>query len=176
VILFVADSITNNRKGFVFLKKAFEQLNNDNVILCAVGNKNSELESINNIVELGAIYDERLMSIVYSAADVFVIPSLMDNLPNTVLESIMCGTPVIGFPVGGIIDMIQHGENGLLTKEISATSLLESLKEFLKADSTVFNSKRIRENAVEKYNLKIQSEAYKKLYETILQNYTTTKN
>lgn len=175
VILFVADSISNNRKGFVFLKRAFEQLENENVILCAVGNKNSELESINNILELGQIYDERLMSIVYSAADVFVIPSLMDNLPNTVLESLLCGTPVIGFPVGGIVDMIQQGENGLLTRDISVSALLDSLKDFLN-ENTVFDSKQIRKNAVGKYDLEVQAAAYKKLFASILKNYLKTKN
>ena len=131
VILFVADSISNNRKGFIFLKKAFEQLTQDDVILCAIGQKNGELASLNNVLELGPIYDERLMSVVYSAADVFVIPSLMDNLPNTVLESLMCGTPVIGFPVGGIPDMIEHGKNGLLTKDVSVSGLKDTLLVFL---------------------------------------------
>lgn len=167
VILFVADSISNNRKGFIFLKKAFEQFAMDNIILCAIGNKNSELESINNILELGPIYDERLMSIAYSAADVFVIPSLMDNLPNTVLESIMCGTPVIGFPVGGIPDMIQDWENGLLTKDISVTSLLETLVSFLNSTEK-FDRNAIRENAVKKYNQKLQSTRYIELFEKIL--------
>ncbi|MBF4465657.1 glycosyltransferase [Flavobacterium sp. LC2016-12] len=167
VILFVADSINNNRKGFVFLKKAFEKLANPDLVLCAIGNKNSALASIDNIYELGPIYDERLMSIAYSAADVFVIPSLMDNLPNTVLESLMCGTPVIGFSVGGIVDMIQHKKNGLLVKEISVQSLLETLQEFLEFEN-VFDSSEIRKNAVEKYDLKVQAYEYEKLFNSIL--------
>jgi len=166
VTLFVSDSISNNRKGFVFLKRAFEQLVDANLILCAIGQKNSELESINNILELGPIYDERLMSIAYSAADVFVIPSLMDNLPNTVLESIMCGTPVIGFPVGGIPEMIIDGENGLLTKDISVSSLVETLSKFLDSPG-MFDRKRIRENAIEKYDQKIQAERYISLFKKI---------
>ncbi|WP_456377840.1 glycosyltransferase [Lutibacter sp.] len=169
VVLFVADSISNHRKGFVFLKKAFEQLKDDNVVLCAIGSKKSNLNSINNVVELGPIYDERLMSIAYSAADVFVIPSLMDNLPNTVLESIMCGTPVIGFPVGGIPDMIQHGENGMLTKDISVSSLVETLSLFLKSTDQ-FDRDKIRENAVKKYDQKIQAANYIKLFESIIEN------
>lgn len=167
VVLFVADSISNNRKGFIFLKKAFEQLANANLVLCAIGSKNSNLESLNNIIELGSIQDERLMSIAYSAADVFVIPSLMDNLPNTVLESLMCGTPVIGFPIGGIPDMIQDGENGFLTKEISVSSLLETLNKFLNSSET-FDINKIRENAVKKYDQKIQASNYIKLFESIL--------
>ena len=109
IILFVADSISNNRKGYVYLKRAFEQLNNKDVVLCSIGAKSASLITINNIIELGTISNERLMSVVYSAADAFIIPSLMDNLPNTVLESLLCGTPVIGFPIGGIPDMIQDG-------------------------------------------------------------------
>ena len=167
VILFVADSISNNRKGFIFLKKAFEQLTRDDVILCAIGQKNGELASLNNVLELGPIYDERLMSVVYSAADVFVIPSLMDNLPNTVLESLMCGTPVIGFPVGGIPDMIEHGKNGLLTKDVSVSGLKDTLLDFLDSEND-FNRNSIREDAKNKYDLKIQAQAYIDLFRDIL--------
>ncbi len=166
VILFVADSISNNRKGFVYLKRAFQQLTNKNVVLCAIGQKNSELESINNILELGPIYDERMMSVAYSAADVFVIPSLMDNLPNTVLESIMCGTPVIGFPVGGIPEMIIDGKNGLLTKEISVNSLVETLTDFLDKPER-FDKDEIRADALKKYDQKIQAERYISLFKEI---------
>jgi len=167
VVLFVADSISNNRKGFIYLKKAIEQLNDSNLVLCAIGSKNSSIKSFENIIELGSIKDERLMSIAYSAADVFVIPSLMDNLPNTVLESLMCGTPVIGFPVGGITDMIQDGENGFLTDEISVESLKSTLSKFLTAENN-FDRMSIRENAVGKYDQKIQADNYIRLFNNIL--------
>jgi glycosyltransferase involved in cell wall biosynthesis len=167
VILFVADSIDNHRKGFIFLQKAFQQIANSNIVLCAIGNKNSDLESIENILELGPIYDERLMSIAYSAADVFILPSLMDNLPNTVLESLMCGTPVIGFSVGGMQDMIQDRANGFLTEEISVESLVKSINEFLK-NTDCFNKIEIRENALKKYDQKVQSQRYIDLFTNIL--------
>lgn len=171
VVLFVADSITNNRKGYAYLKKAIKQIERDDVVLCAIGHTNGHLENISNVLELGTIYDERLMSIAYSAADVFVIPSLMDNLPNTVLESLMCGTPVIGFPAGGITDMVQHGINGLLTKEISVNALLESLENFLNSIKS-FDRTKIRTEAVKKYDLKIQASAYTDLYRDILKTKT----
>lgn len=167
VILFVADSISNNRKGFIFLKKAFEQIADANVVLCAIGNKNSNLELLNNIIELGSIYDERQMSFAYSAADVFVIPSLMDNLPNTVSESLMCGTPIIGFPVGGIPNMIQDGINGFITDEISVNSLVKTLIRFLDQPD-YFDRKKIRDNAMKKYNLKTQSNSYIQLFKDII--------
>ncbi|TXE17130.1 glycosyltransferase [Psychroserpens burtonensis] len=167
VILFVADSISNHRKGYAYLKKALDMIKLDDVVLCAVGGKTSELESEKSAIELGLIYDERLMSIVYSAADVFVIPSLMDNLPNTVLESLMCGTPVIGFSVGGIPDMIEHNINGLLVDNISSQSLVKTIKQFF-ATIDNFNRSSIRTTAVKKYDLAVQANAYTKLFEDIL--------
>jgi glycosyltransferase involved in cell wall biosynthesis len=122
---------------------------------------------MNNIKELGAISDERLMSIVYSAADVFIIPSLMDNLPNTVLEALMCGTPVIGFPIGGIPDMLQNGFNGLVTSEVNSLSLCETIEIFLKTKDS-FNRDEIRNNALSKYSYHIQAKNYLKLYKSIL--------
>ena len=167
VILFVADYVTNERKGFIYLKRVVEQLRLDNVVICAVGDKNEEFKSLNNIIELGVINDEKLMSTVYSVVDVFVIPSLMDNLPNTVLESLMCGTPVIGFPVGGIPEMIQDGINGFLTEDISVASLLKTLTKFL-AEDQIFDRAQIRANAVKKYAQEKQAEKYVVLFNNLL--------
>ncbi|WP_405605396.1 glycosyltransferase [Polaribacter sp. Asnod1-A03] len=166
MILFVADSVTANRKGFVFLEKAIESINNKDVVLCVIG-KNKLKSNFSNIIQLGVLKDDNLMSLAYSAADVFVIPSLMDNLPNTVLESIMCGTPVIGFPVGGIPDMITNGFNGLITNEISVESLVESINQFLEGIDK-YKRKDIYKEAFNKYNLSVQAKAYEDLYKSIL--------
>ncbi len=163
VILFVADSINKNRKGFIYLLEAFKQLELEDVTLCTIGS-NDGLEINKQVLKLGDINDEKLMSYAYSAADVFVIPSIMDNLPNTVLESLMCGTPVIGFPVGGIPDMIQDGVNGLLTNEISVTSLFETLTRFLNITEN-FDRNKIRKDAIEKYNQYIQAKKYIDLFQ-----------
>ncbi len=168
IILFVADSIDNNRKGFSYLKKAFENLNNSNLVLCAIGHINEEIQVTDGIIELGFIKDENRMCTIYNAADVFVIPSLMDNLPNTVIESLSCGTPVIGFPVGGIPDMVQDGINGLLAKEISVNALVETINTFLNTMDS-FDRDSIRTKAVMKYDLKIQANSYIDLFENILE-------
>jgi len=167
VILFVADSVDKDRKGFSFLKKAFEIIDNKDIWLCSIGGQAQQILNSNQYLSLGTLNDEVAMSYAYSAADVFVIPSLMDNLPNTVLESLMCGTPVIGFPVGGIVDMVQHGKNGYITEEINALSLLKTLQLFL-AEGEKFNNREIRNNALEKYNQNIQADNYLKLYKSIL--------
>lgn len=169
VILFVADSISSYRKGYQFLNKALEMLKQDNVVLCAIGAKQGDLNTTAKVIELGVINDELLMSMAYSAADVFVIPSLMDNLPNTVLESLMCGTPVIGFPTGGIKDMVKHGENGLITKTISSDSLSLTLNDFLE-NRAQYDRETIRKLALEHYDLPIQAQAYMSLYNQVLKS------
>lgn len=168
VILFVAESLSNNRKGFMFLKRALENLKSNDFVLCVVG-KNKTSIGFKNVIELGMIKDEVKMSMTYTAADVFVIPSLMDNLPNTVVESLCCGTPVIGYPIGGIPEMIVNGENGLLTAEISVAALAKTINEFL-SNSNQYNREAIAKEASKKYNLDVQANAYINLFNTILLN------
>ena len=61
---------------------------------------------------LGYVSDEKQIVAIYNSADAFVLPSLEDNLPNTIMESMACGVPSIGFRVGGIPEMIDHQQNG----------------------------------------------------------------
>lgn len=167
IILFVAESISNSRKGFNFLKEAFSLLRNEsNICICAIGSIESK-DSFEKIIYLGDISNEELMAVAYSAADVFVIPSLEDNLPNTMIESLLCGTPVIGFPVGGIQETIIDSNNGYICSEISVNALVERIKYYF-LNMEVFNSDKIALDAREKFALNIQAEQYIKLYKDLL--------
>jgi glycosyltransferase involved in cell wall biosynthesis len=171
VVLFVADSLENSRKGYIYLKRALAELSDEilnGLVLCAVGSK-SELEENNKVIELGKIQDERLMAMTYAAVDLFVIPSLEDNLPNTMLESLCCGTPVLGFPTGGIVDAIEDGVNGLLCDEISVNALVKGLNRFLSGE-VVFDREAISKIAKERFDLAKQANAYIGLYREILSN------
>lgn len=166
VLLFVADYIENFRKGYAVLLKALEGVADTNIVLCSIGNKFGELIENENLIELGEIKDERLMSLAYTSADAFIIPSLMDNLPNTVVESLMCGTPVIGFPVGGIKDLIQHQQNGIVANEISASGLCSAIQQFLE-NKNLYDRKKISSDATKKYDISVMVENYKALYKSI---------
>jgi glycosyltransferase involved in cell wall biosynthesis len=78
----------------------------------------------------------------------------------------MCGTPVVGFPVGGIVDMIQHGKNGLLCSEVSSASLAESLQLAFSGNFT-FDSAEIRKDAIKRYDIRMQVRNYADLYRKI---------
>lgn len=169
VILFVSDSIKNSRKGFGYLKKAFEDISNEyknDLFLCAVGS-NLEVNLNENIIELGRINDEKLMAMVYSASDLFVIPSLYDNLPNTMIESLLCGTPVIGFNIGGIPDVVIDQKTGYLCPEISVQSLKETIEKFL-INPDIFDREKIAAISKSKYASNIQAKNYIELYQKIL--------
>jgi glycosyltransferase involved in cell wall biosynthesis len=169
IILFVAGALGNSRKGLSYLEKANERLIKEghSFTLVSVGEFNGKSNEMSNVIQLGRIADEELMAKIYSAADVFVIPSLAENLPNTIIESFFCGTPVIGFPVGGIKEMIQNAENGYLCDTVSVDSLVEKLNIFL-MNSLMFNSEKIRTNAVKIYSSDIQASRYIELYKTLL--------
>jgi glycosyltransferase involved in cell wall biosynthesis len=169
IILFVSFySLNIKRKGYQYLIDALNSSNfTENVILCTVGG-NSDL-TIDNIpvIQLGNVNDERLMSAIYSACDLFIIPSIEDNLPNTILESLMCGTPVLGFPAGGIKEIIKNGENGILCEKISIDSLIGMLLKFIKGEYA-FSREKIRMNSVLNYDIDIQANSFSELYNQIL--------
>ena len=84
---------------------------------------------------LGALDNDRFLSMVYSAADVFVICSSQDNLPNTVLEALACGVPVVGVGVGGIPDMVRSGETGITVSSADANDLSAAICRLLSDSS-----------------------------------------
>lgn len=136
-VLFVSDNVGNYRKGFDLLREALGTLATRSPIALLVAGSNEgsnqlpELGPQVRCIPLGYITDESRMAESYAAADLFVIPSRQDNLPNTVLESLACGTPVVGFRQGGMTDMVVDGETGLLANEITAPSLRNALQSLL---------------------------------------------
>lgn len=77
---------------------------------------------------LGTLNDELTLALVYSSADVFVLPSRQDNLPNTVMEAMACGTPCVAFNIGGMPDMIEHQKNGYLAQTDKGEDLAQGIK------------------------------------------------
>lgn len=123
VILFGADSaLTNPYKGFDFFMDALQILNKKE----SVNNKEIEIvlfgSSYNQKIDkmipfqtkfIGYLHDNYSLAMLYNSADVFCIPSLADNFPNTILEAINCKLPVVGFNVGGIPDMVNRNSGYL---------------------------------------------------------------
>ena len=84
---------------------------------------------------LGYVNDTKKIVDVYNAVDVFVLPSLSENLPNTIMEAMSCGVPCVGFDVGGIPEMIDHLQNGYVARYKDAVSLAEGIAWILDKDT-----------------------------------------
>ena len=129
-------SKNDKHKGTQYLVDALNELAsrpeipNEQIELVIFGNKDEK-----NVPEfpfkttfLGTIGKDDHLAKCYSAADAFITPSLEDNLPNTVMESLACATPVVAFTTGGIPDMVKHLENGYLAKYESASDLADGIE------------------------------------------------
>ena len=166
IISFVSSDIHNFRKGFDMLYEAIQRMGDlDDVIFCAVGSAPGDLIR-ENVRYLGNIRDERLMSLVYTASDGYVLPSREDNLPNVMIEAMACGTPVLSFPIGGMLDVIRPNFNGNFATEISSNSLAEGLSLFIK-NITKYDRQQIRRNIIDHYSLPVQAKNYINLYNEI---------
>lgn len=130
LILFAAFNTKDKHKGISFLLRALDILsaNSQEIELVIIGKKTNLLESVNfKINYLGFISDDVRVRQIYKAVDVFVTPSVEDNLPNTVLESLSVGTPVVAFKTGGIPEMIDHAKNGYLAEYKNSEQLAEGI-------------------------------------------------
>ncbi len=94
-----------------------------------MGGEPPGLDKCNDVLVLPRTTDEARVASYYAASDVFALPSFEDNLPNTVSESLCCGTPVAAFPTGGIVEMVQPGINGGLTQYATAQGLADVIQQ-----------------------------------------------
>jgi glycosyltransferase involved in cell wall biosynthesis len=169
-VLFCADSIHNRRKGYDILLQAIDRLSED-IVLLAVGKTERNGEIDRRIRHLGSFNNEFALAAAYSAADAFIIPAREDNFPNTILESMACGTPVLGANVGGIPETVRRGMNGLLFEPDNADDLAQKVTEFFNLPESKRKEmgQNARETVVKEYDLPIQAHAYIKLYEELLE-------
>jgi glycosyltransferase involved in cell wall biosynthesis len=79
------------------------------------------------VVFHGRLHDDASLAAAYSAADVFVAPSLLENLPNTVKEAMACGTPCVAFNQGGMAELVEHERTGYLAQPYETEDLARGI-------------------------------------------------
>lgn len=169
VLLFVAQSLNNRRKGFGQLVEAIAGMTDvPGLHLVSLGKSGGEIDPRIPHLNLGSLSNDRLIAMAYSAADLFVIPSLQDNMPSTALESIACGTPVVGFDAGGIAEMVRPEVTGLLAPKGDVAALRAAIVALL-ADEPRRKAmgERCRQIALAEYRQEIQAQRYIELYQSL---------
>jgi glycosyltransferase involved in cell wall biosynthesis len=167
IILLCAQYIQVKRKGFDLLLDAMTYIRHD-CFFAVAGVVDTRL--FPDTVEykaFGTIKDERLLAFLYAAADVFVLPSREDNLPNTMLESLSCGTPVVAFNNGGMRDVLSLGHLGVLVEEQRPQVLADAINELL-TQLPRYSQTTISSTAHEMFCPEKQAREYIQLYNSIL--------
>ena len=175
VLFLCLNATSDRRKGFQLLQPALQQLSQSGwqgkLELMVVGASQPENppELGFKAHYLGIMRDDLTLALAYSAADVFVAPSIQDNLPNTVLEAIACGTPCVAFKIGGMPDMLEHQANGYLASPFETEDLAKGINWVLEDGDRLQNlSAFARSKAEREFALKIQARRYQTLYREIL--------
>ena len=136
LILFVSQRVTNAYKGMDYLVEACRLLVErhpeftENAAVVILGGHAEEVEHQLPLkaYPLGYVSDEHRIVDVYNASDLFVLPSLSENLPNTIMEAMACGVPCVGFKVGGIPEEIEHKKTGYVAEYRNAEDLMEGIR------------------------------------------------
>ena len=173
------DATTEKRKGFDLLSKALNNLNTKKYIWLIFGSNQSGSIEHFETYSAGIVNDDMHLAMIYNAADCFVAPSLQENLANTVVESLSCGTPVVAFDIGGMPDMIDHLCTGYLATPYDYNDLARGIekcadnKEIMTTKCVEFAKNNFNENLIgRKYidlyieMLKKKENGYKILFET----------
>lgn len=175
LIMFGAFSnTTDHRKGFHLLLPALKELANNranDIELVVLGTAKPEepLKLGMKVHYMGRLYDDVSIAMLYSAVDAFVAPSIEDNLPNTIMEALACGTPCIAFNVGGMPDLIEHGFNGYLARPFEPDSLAKGIAWVLEDnDRWHILSHRARQKVENEFTLEIIAKRYADVYQEIL--------
>ena len=169
VVLFGAESLLTERKGFVYLLRALKGMATEGIVFAFFGRLPEEVQLELNLplINLGFVEDEATLAALYSMADLFVIPSIEDNLPNTVVEAMLCGVPVVGFDIGGIPDMVEHKKTGYLVPARDVAALVDGINWCLFHPEAAGLGRNCREKALACYSLEVQAASYGDLYQEI---------
>jgi len=173
LIFFVAQTLDgNDRKGGDKLIQALAALGQrpkTTVVLAGVGGWELEAAVPHRVVRLGYIRDDRLLAAAYSAADLVVAPSRVENLPNSVLEALACGTPVVAFAAGGMKDAVRHLETGWLAPAGDVASLARGILTILDDAALRQRLRRgARACAEQMYDQQREIAAFERLYEALM--------
>jgi glycosyltransferase involved in cell wall biosynthesis len=183
IIGFGADGFDNRRKGFHLMIDALEELQKTKpslstpirAIVFGNGHIDPEVAKRLSIHYCGYLSNRKELSTVYSACDLFVLPSIEDNLPQTGMESMACGTPVVAFKTGGVPDFVRPGITGGLTHSKDAFSLADCIRRTLASSSL----DAMRDNCVKmiqsEFSWQQEARYYTDLYRSLTDNHELLK-
>jgi len=177
VILFGAmNSLSDSRKGAKELFEAIALLDIENTIFVVAGSGKPK-ESLGlkyPVYFIDSLKDEVSLPLLYNIANVMVVPSLQENLANSLIESLSCGIPVVAFDIGGNSDIVEHKKNGYLAKAIDSKDMAFGIEWILNNKKYDDLSNSARQKVLNDFDSKVVVKQYVDLYKTILKDNNDT--
>ena len=175
LILFGAAKITDKRKGIDYFIESCKVLAQkhpeltDKWGVAVYGKYSEQLKSLVpfQVYPLNYISNEKELVNVYNAVEIFVTPSLEENLPNTIMEAMACGIPCVGFNVGGIPEMIDHLHNGYVAEYKSADDFANGIYWTLHESEYPSLSEEARRKVSTSYSEHVITKRYIEIYNKI---------
>lgn len=176
LILFSSfDAVSDKRKGFQYLLPALQKMakggwgEKAELVILGASKPDKPVNFGMKAHYISHLHDDISQVLLYSAADVVVLPSIQENLSNTVMESLFCGTPVVAFNIGGMPDLIRHEYTGYLVPQFGPDELADGISWIL-ADEGRHRllSQQARNDSTRRYGLRSVAERYRALYQEIL--------
>lgn len=175
VIGFGAASLSNNRKGFQDLLKALQLLANDmpttEITVLVFGVDDLQIPPIPGIkfLSLGYLSTPIQQQKAYSAMDLFVLPSWAENMPQTAVEAMACGTPVLAYNIGGVPEIVIHNQTGLLAKHRDPVDLANKIRNAIGQSERMTDWGKNGRRLIEKqFSLQESHNQYMELYRSVV--------
>jgi len=166
IVLSIAGNLNEERKGGPILKEILESDAKDQCQFLLIGEGNQFNDP--KIKSLGYVKDEITLRIAYHAADVLLHPAQVDNLPNTVAESMSCGTPVIAFNTGGLPEMVIPNKTGWLVEKLTVQLMTKEIHSIIKSKQANELRESTKETALKLFNEEKVADAYFKAFKLAL--------
>lgn len=166
LILFGAMGATSDpRKGFKELAQALDHLPADYELVVFGSSEPQTPQGFKQKAHyLGNLHDDVSLRVLYSAADVMVVPSLQENLSNAIMESLACGTPVVGFAIGGNSDLIDQQHTGYLAQPFDTHDLASGINWVLQHENPEQLAQAARDKVLHEFDSQVVAGKYKVLY------------
>lgn len=175
-VLFGSVSIKIPYKGFSYLEEMLKILYDrytsisNKVVLHFVGydRSNAEILKKYECKYWDYVQESEIMACIYNVADVFVFPTLEDNLPGMIMESLSCGTPVVAFRTGGVEDIVDHKNNGYIAEYKNSVDLLKGFLWTINNNEDNFLGKNGQKKIRKKFNPELIAQKHMQFYELLL--------
>lgn len=174
LVLFGAMSATSDlNKGYRELIDATNQLSCTDIEIVVFGSGQPKITPTNKykIHYVGHLDDDTSLKVLYSAADVMVVPSLIEAFGQTASEAMACGTPVVAFHTTGLLDIVEHRNNGYLAMAFDTADLARGIEWVLSAENYSQLSQNARNKVIGEFDSRVVATKYIALYDQVLQGF-----